>query len=153
MRLADITVEPMTQRQVMEFPYKRSTGPVIGRFLAGLKEQRQIWGQRVRGGAVVVPPQGYCEWDGSTAGDWVPVADVGTVVAVARVWEPIPELHPFGEPFAYLLVRLDGADTALLHVAKTDHASIRIGSRVQAQWAPDAERRGSVWDIREFRLV
>lgn len=153
MQLADLTVEPMTQRQVMEFPYKHSTGPVVGRFLAGLKEQRQIWGQRVAGGAVVVPPLGYSEWDGSAAGEWVPVADIGTVVAVARVWQPIERLHPFTDPFGYLLVRLDGADTALLHVARRDHERIRIGSRVRAEWAPDAERKGSIWDIREFVLL
>ena len=34
---------------VSEFPYKHSTGEVIGRFLAGLKEQKRIWGQRVAG--------------------------------------------------------------------------------------------------------
>ncbi|MCX8071463.1 MAG: OB-fold domain-containing protein [Candidatus Binatia bacterium] len=153
MRLTELTIEPMTQRQVMEFPYKRSTGPVVGRFLAALRDQRQIWGQRVLGGAVVVPPQGYSEWDGSAATEWVPVADEGTVVAVARVWEPIERLHPFTEPFAYILVRLDGADTALLHVAKSDQEHIRIGSRVRAEWAPDGERKGSIWDIREFRLV
>lgn len=153
MRLANMRIEPMTQRQVMEFPYKHSTGPVVGRFLAGLKAQRQIWGQRVPGGAVVVPPQGYSEWDGSAAAEWVPVADEGTVVAVARVWQPVERLHPFSEPFAYILVRLDGADTALLHVAKTDHEHVRIGSRVRADWLPDDERRGSIWDIREFRLV
>jgi len=34
---------------VSEFPYKHSTGETIGRFLAGLKEQKRIWGQRVAG--------------------------------------------------------------------------------------------------------
>ncbi|GIW42951.1 MAG: hypothetical protein KatS3mg077_0233 [Candidatus Binatia bacterium] len=153
MQFADVVVEPMTLRQVMEFPYKHSTGPVVGRFLAGLKEQRQIWGRRVAGGAVVVPPQGFSEWDGSACSEWVPVADEGTVVAVARVWQPVERLHPFAEPFAYILVRLDGADTAMLHVAKADFEHVRIGSRVRAIWGADGERRGSIWDIREFRLA
>ncbi len=153
MRLGDMVIEPMTQRQVMEFPYKHSTGPIVGRFLAALKEQRQIWGQRVSGGAVIVPPQGYSEWDGSAGTEWVPVEDQGVVVAVAKVWQPVERLHPFPEPFAYVLVRLEGADTALLHVVKTDFDHVRIGSRVRAEWLPDGERRGSIWDIREFRLL
>jgi uncharacterized OB-fold protein len=152
MRIADLDTSPMTQHQALDFPYKHSTGPIIGRFLAGLKEQKQIWGQRVAGGAVVVPPLGYSEWDGSEATEWVAVSSQGTVVAVARVHEPIENLHPFSEPFAYVLVRLDGADTALLHVCRSDHDRVRIGSRVAAVWKPDSERIGSILDIAEFRL-
>ena len=51
------TVEPMHAEQAMEFPYKHSTGETVGRFLAGLKEQKTIWGQRTSGQGVVVPPQ------------------------------------------------------------------------------------------------
>src|SRR2546430_16349722 len=64
---ADVT-EPLEQRVVTEFPYKHSTGEVIGRFLAGLKDQKRIWGQRVAGQGVVVPPVGYSETDGSAGG-------------------------------------------------------------------------------------
>jgi hypothetical protein len=31
---------------VVEFQHVHFTGPVVGRFLAGLKEQKKIWGQR-----------------------------------------------------------------------------------------------------------
>ncbi len=153
MRIQDFDTAPLTQRQILEFTYKHSTGPVVGRFLAALKEQKQIWGQRVAGGAVVVPPLGYSEWDASTAKEWVPVADEGTVVGIARVRQPMERLHPFTEPFAYILVRLDGADTALLHVTRGDWQRVEIGSRVRAVWKPDGERAGSILDIAEFRLV
>ena len=72
----------------MEFPYKHSTGETIGRFLAGLKEQKTIWGQRVAGHGVVVPPLGYSEVDGSDGGEWVAVKDTGVVTAVAVVHQP-----------------------------------------------------------------
>src|SRR2546428_8775280 len=101
-------VEPMHARQVMEFPYKHSTGPIVGRFLAGLKEQKQIWGQRVAGQGVVVPPTGYSEIDGSEGGEWVAVKDTGVVTAVAVVRDPIAGLHPCTTPFAFVLIRLDG---------------------------------------------
>jgi len=144
---------PLEQRVVTEFPYKHSTGEVIGRFLAGLKDQKRIWGQRVAGQGVVVPPVGYSETDGSAGGAWVEVKPLGVVTAVAKVHHPIPQLHPFSEPFAFVLVKLDGADTALAHMVRDDVAKLRVGSRVQAVWAPDDERRGSIRDIACFRVV
>lgn len=146
-------VEPMYQEQVMEFPYKHSTGETVGRFLAGLKEQKTIWGQRVPGQGVVVPPMGYSELDARGGSEWVAVKDTGVITAAAIVREPIARLHPFDEPFAYVLVRLDGADTAMAHVVRDDLARVRVGARVQAEWKPDGERVGSVRDIAAFRVV
>jgi len=153
MSFASEPVEPLHQQQVMEFPYKHSTGPIVGRFLAGLKEQKKIWGQRVAGQGVVVPPVGYSEIDGSEGGNWVEVKDTGVVTAVALVHEPIDRLHPFDKPFAFILVKLDGADTAMAHVVKDGLDKLRVGARVQAVWAPDEQRCGSIRDIACFRLL
>ena len=147
------SVEPMHASQVMEFPYKHSTGETVGRFLAGLMEQKTIWGQRVAGQGVVVPPVGYSELDASPAGEWVAVKDSGTVAAVAVVHRPLERLHPFAEPFAYVLVRLDGADTALAHGVKDDLGALKVGAREQAVWAPDGERKGTWRDIVCFRVI
>lgn len=146
-------VEPMYQGQVMEFPYKHSTGETVGRFLAGLKEQKTIWGHRVAGQGVVVPPMGYSELDAAAGGEWVAVQDTGVITAAAIVHHPIERLHPFTEPFAFVLVKLDGADTAFAHVARGDLGTIRVGARVQAEWKSDEERVGSVRDIAAFRVV
>ena len=149
----EFSIAPLHERRLMEFPYKHSTGPVIGRFLAGLKEQKKIWGQRVSGQGVVVPPTGYSEIDGSDGGEWVEVKDTGVVTAVAVVHNPIDGLHPFASPFAFVLVKLDGADTALAHVVKDDLDTLKLGARVQAVWAPDDQRRGTIRDIACFRLI
>jgi uncharacterized OB-fold protein len=146
-------VAPLQQRQVMEFPYKHSTGEVIGRFLAGLKLEKKIWGQRVAGLGVVVPPVGYSEADGSVAGEWVEVASTGVVTAVAVVHHPIERLHPCAAPFAFVLVRLDGADTALAHVVQDHLERLRVGARVEAVWAPDEARSGTIRDIVGFRVI
>jgi uncharacterized OB-fold protein len=62
--------------------------------------------------------------------------------------EPL-EGQPLQRPFAWALVKLDGADTALLHaVDVASPADIRTGLRVRARWA--AERSGSVRDIECF---
>ena len=146
-------VAPMHLDVLSEFPYKHSTGETIGRFLAGLKEQQQIWGQRTAGQGVVVPPLGYSEVDGSAGGEWVAVQSTGTVIAVARVHHPLARLHPFTTPFAFVLVRLDGADTAMAHVVKDDLERLHVGSRVEAVWAADEARTGSIRDIACFRVT
>ena len=79
--------------------------------------------------------------------------DAGVVTAFAVVRTPIEGLHPCSGPFAFVLVRLDGADTALAHVVRDRLDSLKVGARVQAVWAPDEERRGSIRDIACFRLL
>jgi uncharacterized OB-fold protein len=143
----------MFQDWTMEFPYKHSTGETIGRFLAGLRDQRRIWGQRVAGQGVVVPPLGYSEADGSEAGEWVAVANTGVVTAVAVVREAVEGLHPAPAPFAFVLVKLDGADTALPHIVTEGLDRLRVGGRVEATWKPDDERIGSIRDIAGFRPI
>jgi len=137
----------------MEFPYKHSTGETIGRFLAGLKDQRRIWGQRVSGQGVVVPPVGYSETDAAEGGEWVAVANTGAVTAVAVVHDAVEGLHPAPAPFAFVLVKLDGADTALPHIVTEGLDRLRVGSRVEAVWKPDGERIGSIRDIAGFRPI
>jgi uncharacterized protein len=146
-------VAPMFSDWTMKFPYKHSTGETIGRFLAGLRDQRRIWGQRVPGQGVIVPPLGYGEIDGADGGEWVAVGNTGTVTAVAVVHEAVEGLHPAAAPFAFVLVRLDGADTALPHVVTEGVDRVRVGSRVEAMWRPDGERVGSIRDIAGFRPV
>lgn len=147
------SVAPLHERRVMEFTYKHSTGATVGRFLAGLKEQKIIWGQRVSGQGVVVPPVGYSEVDASDAAEWVAVKDTGVVTAVAIVHHPIERLHPSSTPFAFVLVRLDGADTAMAHIVTDNLDALKIGARVQAVWAPDDQRTGTIRDIACFRLT
>src|SRR5262245_24292914 len=151
--MADERPAPMFQESTLAFPYKHSTGETIGRFLAGLKEQRTIWGQRTTAGAVVVPPLGYSEADGSPASEWVAVGPGGVITAVAVVHEPIAGFHPSERPFAFVLVRLDGADTALAHIVTDGLERLRVGSRVEAVWAADDARQGTIRDIASFRVT
>jgi uncharacterized protein len=146
-------VAPLFADWTMQFPYKHSTGETIGRFLAGLRDQRRIWGQRVPGQGVVVPPLGYSETTGAEGGEWVTVASTGVVTAVAVVHEAVEGLHPAAVPFAFVLVQLEGADTALPHIVTEGLERLRVGSRVEAVWKPDGERIGSIRDIAGFRPI
>ncbi len=126
------------------FDYTRSTGPVVGRFLTGLRE-RQVVGARVSDGRVVVPPPEFDPVTHEAVTDFVEVAPTGTVTSWTWVSEPVKG-QPFDRPFAFALVTLDGADTPFLHaldVASPDQVS--TGMRVRVRWAE--ERVGAITDI------
>lgn len=129
------------------FDYTRSTGPVLGRFLSGLRDGVLI-GARTSEGTVVVPPPEFDPVTHLATTDFVKVSNVGTVTSWSWVLEPVAG-QPFDRPFAFALVTLDGADAPLLHavdVASPD--DIFTGMRVQARWA--AERVGHIHDIECF---
>nr|WP_067531313.1 OB-fold nucleic acid binding domain-containing protein [Nocardia crassostreae] len=131
----------------MTFDYTRSTGPTIGRFLTGLRAGR-IVGVRGSDGRVIVPPSEFDPITAAALTEFVDVADVGTVRSWSWVAEPLPG-QPFDRSFAYALIELDGADTALLHaVDVAEPGDISIGMRVRARWA--GERTGSIHDIACF---
>jgi uncharacterized OB-fold protein len=135
---------------VVSYPYSRTVGPHIGRFLTGLRDCR-IEGVRASDGRVLVPPPEFDPFTGAPLDAWVGVADEGTVVSWAWVPEPL-ESQPFDRPFAYALIRLDGADSGFLHaVDVTAPAELRTGARVRARWA--TEREGAVTDIACFEVV
>lgn len=131
----------------LSFDYARSTGPTIGAFLTGLAGGR-IVGSRDAAGTVHVPPLEYDPSTGAALTEMVEVADEGTVLSWTWVTRPVPG-QPFDRPFGYALIRLDGADTALLHAvdaAGPEH--LRTGMRVRARWS--GARRGRITDIEAF---
>jgi uncharacterized protein len=131
----------------LHFPYTRSTGPVLGAFLGGLRAGK-VLGVRAQDGRVLVPPQEYDPVTSADLAEMVEVGQVGTVESWS--WNDDPfEGQPLGRPFAWVLVRLDGADTPMLHaldVSRPDEVS--IGMRVAIRWAD--EREGTIHDIACF---
>ena len=127
-----MTVSTQTVSTV-EFPYKRTLGPVMGRFFSELTARR-IVGIR-SGERVIVPPMEYDPETGNElAHDFVEVGPAGTVRSWTWVSDPI-ESHPLDRPFAYVLVRLDGADTDMVHVLEADsEADVSTGMRVAPRW-------------------
>ena len=131
----------------VSFDYTRSTGPVIGRFLTGLRDGYVV-GARVSDGRVVVPPPEFDPVTHEPTNDFVDVASEGTVVSWSWDSEPVAG-QPFERPFAWVLVRLDGADTPLLHALDVaSPADVETGQRVRVRWA--AERVGAITDIACF---
>jgi uncharacterized OB-fold protein len=135
---------PLSAPLDVGFDYTRSLGPVLGRFMTALRERR-IEGVRGSDGRVHVPPVEYDPVTSDPLSEPVAVSDEGTVVSWSWMPEPLAG-QPLDRPFGWALVRLDGADTALLHAVDAGSADrMRTGMRVRARWAD--EPVGSIRDI------
>jgi len=129
------------------FDYTRSLGPVLGPFMSGLRQGR-ILGARGADGRVHAPPFEYDPVTAQPPEDLFEVGPAGTVLSWS--WQPAPLAdQPLDRPFGWALIRLDGADTALLHAVDAGSAAaMRTGMRVRPRWA--SERVGSIRDIACF---
>ena len=126
--------EPVRSRIDIDYPYTHSTGPIVGRALAALRDGILTGARCSSCERVGVPARDWCELCGAASSEVVAVGPGGTATTVARA-----------DGFAWALIRLDGADTDLLHRATPD---VRPGARVRPVWR--AERTGAITDIETF---
>ena len=149
--LIDHREPPLSAPLTLSFDYTRSVGATLGKFFTALRERR-VLGVRGSDGRVHVPPAEYDPVTYEPLGEMVPVSSVGTVVS--WTWQPEPlEGQPLDRPFAWALVKLDGADTPLIHaidVGAAGPSAIRTGTRVHVHWAD--EPVGAITDIAYFAL-
>jgi uncharacterized protein len=145
--LIDHPEPPLSAPLTLSFNYTRSVGPALGKFFTALRERR-VLGVRGSDGRVHVPPPEYDPVTYEPLGEMVPVASVGTVVS--WTWQPEPlGGEPLDRPFAWALIKLDGADTPLLHAVDSGSPDgIKSGDRVHVHWAD--ETVGAITDIAYF---
>lgn len=142
----DLLRAPLT----IGFDFQRTTGPVIGAFFTALREQR-VLGIRDGDGRVVCPPVEYDPLSGEPLTEMVEVGTEGTVTTWSWVRD-VRDGQPLQHPHALAMVRLDGADTAMLHVIDVPGPdSVRTGDRVRIRWAD--EPQGLITDIACFEPV
>ena len=138
-----------------EISYSHSAGKFATRFFKELKENRSIMGVKCpKCKRVLLPPRAFCERCFVPLEDWVEVGDEGSIVTFTICYEKFTGLPD--PPYAVLEIRLDGADTDILHLAGGVDLSdpekavetIKVGARVKAKWRE--ERTGSILDIEYF---
>jgi uncharacterized OB-fold protein len=140
---AEVLSAPLT----IEYPFRRSTGPILGAFFTGLREGVLI-GVKRTDGSVLFPPAEYDPETAEALDDLVEVGQAGEVTAWSWVSTP-RDKHLFDRPFGWALIKLDGADTAMLHMVDAgDVARMKTGMRVKIRWAE--ERVGHINDIACF---
>jgi uncharacterized protein len=137
-------IAPLSAPLEISFDYTRSLGPVLTQFMAALA-QRHILGSRSADGRVHVPPAEYDPVTFAPPKELVQVGPDGTVLTWS--WQPEPrEGQPLDHPFAWALIRLDGADTGLLHAVDAGTATrMQTGLRVRPRWADSPA--GHITDI------
>jgi uncharacterized OB-fold protein len=129
----------------IEFPYTRTLGPVYSGFLTGLRDGKLL-GITSSDGKVLCPPTEWDPWTGDALDPTLTeVGPGGTVETWAWVSSPTPK-HPLDAPFAFALVKLDGADVAMMHAVDAgDIGKMSTGMRVTARWKD--ERIGHIADL------
>ena len=141
---------PLRAEHVLQFPYRRATGPILGRFFTALRDHGRILGVRIAAGKVLCPP---VDVDPDTLADLaadnlVEVGPGGCVTTWTWLSEPRPG-NPLQRPFAWALIRIDGADSALLHAVDAgSESAMRTGMRVLPRFRE--ERQGDIRDIACF---
>ena len=136
---------PLSAPLTVSFDYTRSVGPTLSAFFTALRNRRVV-GIRGSDGRIHVPVIEYDPVTYDPLTEVVPVADVGTVLS--WTWQPEPlDGQPLDRAFAWALIKLDGADTALLHAVDAPDG-ITTGDRVHAHWVD--EPVGSITDIAYF---
>lgn len=151
----DDQAPPLRAEHVLQFPYRRSTGPILGRFFTEIRDHRRFLGAKTAAGKILCPPVDVDpdSLQDLSVDDLVQVGPAGCVTSWTWLREPwLCESrpgNPLQRPFAWALIRLDGADSALLHAVDAASESVmRTGMRVVPRFRD--ERSGDIRDIACF---
>ncbi len=144
--------EDMVHSGRIKVPYTWSVGETGSHFFTTLRDEKRILGTFCpRCEMVFVPPRKTCGRCFNTQMQWREVGRQGELVTYT-----IPryrhEIHPMKHPFAYGIVKLQGADTGLAHlIGEFREGQLRAGLRVEAVFRQKGE--GNILDIEYFRPI
>ena len=131
----------------LDFTYTRTYGQILGQFFTELKDQK-VLGIKGSEGQIICPPLEYDPKTSDSLSELVELTDTGVVTTWSWVNDPLVK-HPLDKPFAWALIKIDGADTAMLHAIDAgDKAAMKTGMKVKIRWAD--ERVGRINDIACF---
>ena len=139
-----------------EHVYYWHCGYYMSQFLLGLRDRKTILGIKCpRCGRVYVPPREVCGRCFVTMDEWVDLGTEGYIYAFTVVKLPYIDPNtgkPIKVPRTDIYVKLDGADTCLMHwLDETDEKKIAVGARVKAVFKK--RRRGTIHDIEYFKQI
>lgn len=134
----------------LNFTYTRTYGPILSKFFTELKEGK-VLGIKGSKGQIICPPLEYDPATSASLSEFVELKDTGVVTTWSWVNTPL-EKHPLQKPFAWALIKIDGADTSMLHVVDAgDKKAMKTGMKVKIRWAET--RVGRIHDIACFEPV
>ncbi len=150
--------ELIVSRQVLSIAQRFSTGPVMGRFLHELRDNKRIMANKCpKCGRHQLPPREVCAICHVEATEWEELGPEGTVRDFDIVYYASPDPLT-GEtretPYVACWTNLDGTqgDAPLWHLLDApDLTKIRPGLRVRVVFAE--ERTGAMEDIKHFEII
>ncbi len=145
--------EEIVYKGRIKVPYTWYVGEYGSRFYVELRDNKKIFGTKCsKCKKVIVPPRNVCAKCFKPVTDWVEVKDTGVVQTLTVVHYAAPAIHPLKAPFAYAVIKLDGADTGFFHlIAYTYLKKLKAGTKVKAVFRE--ERQGNLLDIQYFKAV
>tara|TARA_Y100000287_G_C14081266_1_gene285695 strand:- start:27 stop:482 length:456 start_codon:yes stop_codon:yes gene_type:complete len=134
----------------LEYPYERSPGPVIGKFFEELSNEVLV-GTKNSKGEIFVPAAEFDPKDSEHLNEFIEVKDEGVIRSYT--WIEAPRTHHLlQEPFAFALICIDGANSAMLHmIANCKESELEIGTRVKVVW--NEEKSQTIRDIKYFEII
>ncbi len=146
------TVKPIIHSRTRRWKYTRYAGRTGSRFLIELRDNKKIMGTKCPVcGKVYVPARSLCYVCFKPMDQWVEVSTEGTLMSYTLVYQSEPS-YPVKTPFAYGIIKLDGADTGFAHIiGEVNPTNLKIGMRVKAVFKD--KRVGSILDISHFKPV
>lgn len=147
------SVEPMVFPGKIAVPYTWTVGSTLSKFYCELRDNGKIWANKCPScGTVFVPPKVKCINCYRDPNIWVELPGTGIVESYTIVRYEEPMLHPRKAPFVYGLIKMDGADTCMVHfIDEIEPEKVRVGMRVEAVLSEN--REGNILDISHFRPV
>jgi uncharacterized OB-fold protein len=144
-------IEGITLKGQISIPYTWWVGEIGSRFLIGLRDENKFLGNRCKScSTVYVPPRKNCGRCFKDIDEWVELGSEGVITAHTIVRFQYP-LHPIQGPFAYAVIKLDGADVGLVHIIKGKLDKLRNGVRVKALFKKDCT--GHILDVDSFQII
>jgi uncharacterized OB-fold protein len=135
----------------IKMPYNWSVGETGSRFFTELRDRKQIWGTRCPScETVFLPPRNNCPRCMVQIKEWREIEPRGNLITHTVVNYDSPVLPKVEGPVIYGVIKLDGADTALVHLlGEVKPEDIRSGMRVEAVFSQ--ETKGNIHDIAYFK--
>jgi len=154
---AEAQEELIVLKQVISVDQKYSTGPVMGKFFAGLREKKILANVCPECGRKQLPPREVCAVCRCRVSEFVEVGPEGAISLLEHVYYASPDPLT-GEtretPYGTIHILLDGCqgkETMWHNLKPEDLNRAKKGSRVRPVWADKPE--GRVRDIKYYELV
>ena len=135
----------------LALPYTYFAGRVGSKFLTTIRDEKKIMGIKCnKCNKVFVPPRQTCDVCLEDIRDnWVDVQNTGEVTNFTVVRYDDKHL-PKKAPYVLAMIKLDGADTSLVHVVEgIDVDKAEVGLKVEAVFAE--ESTNTILDIDHFK--